>query len=296
MTALSVVVATAQPWPEVRATLESLLEQVKAVGGEIIVAVAPGAEPPAEVAGTYSGVRWVRHSTSSVFALRGLGLRRAAGEIIATTEDHCTAAPDWCASILRVRARHPDVHVFGGAVEAGCRERLLDWAHHFLVFGPAVPPLDQAQRPIVPGGANTIYDRRILPADIPDEGFVEPVFLAGLLARGERVVTDPSIVVTHSQSFPFATCCSLHFHNGRSIAAARLGTLSPLRRAARVASCAILPLYLTALRVRHIWPKRPLRGTLLLGLPWLFALCLAHAWGELLGYLAGPGSSPKRLR
>src|SRR5712692_6886160 len=130
MPSLTVVIATTQPWPEVRATLGSLFDQVSASGGEVIVSDGSGQELPVEVAERYPGLIWLKQPRASVFALRGVALARAKGDLIATTEDHCTASPDWCASVLRVHAEHPDARVLLGAVANGCPERLMDWAHH----------------------------------------------------------------------------------------------------------------------------------------------------------------------
>jgi hypothetical protein len=296
MPSLTVVVGTTQPWPEVRATLDSLFDQVTATGGEVIVADGSGQELPADGVKRYPGLVWLQGPQASPYALRGLALARAQGDLIAVTEDHCTASPDWCANVLRVHAEHPDARVLLGAVANGCPERLMDWAHHFLVFGPAVPPLDAPGRLPTPGAANVIYDRRVIPREIPAQGLVEMFFLRELQARGERVIADASILMTHSQSFPFLVFCRYHFHNGRTIAGVRLARLSRFARVVRLCSCGVLPLYVAGVRFGQIWRKRPLRRKLVTSVPWLAALCVAHACGEFVGYLTGAGSSPARLR
>jgi hypothetical protein len=58
----------------------------------------------------------------------------------------------------------------------------------------------------------------------------------------------------------------------------------------------VLPLYRTARTVRIAWGKRVPRSIVLITIPLMAFLHYAQAGGELLGYVAGPGTSPERLR
>src|ERR1039458_9792717 len=93
--------------PEIRMTLDSLFDQARACGAEIIVSDRTGQGLPSDVADRYPGLIWLKQRTGSVFALRGAALARATGDLVATTEDHCRVAPDWCANILRAHVEHP---------------------------------------------------------------------------------------------------------------------------------------------------------------------------------------------
>jgi hypothetical protein len=291
---LSIVIATTELWPTIRGALDSVYEQARTHGAEIIVADRTGRGLPDDVGERYPGVIWLKPRARSVFGLRGAALARAAGDLVAITEDHCRVAPDWCANILRVYAEHPDAEVIGGGVENGYPETLKDWAHHFLTFGPALPPLDLRRREPVWSAANLACTRAVV-ARIPEQGVVEMLFIRQLRSEGVKFMADPSITVSHFQSYPLLTLYGYHFHNGRSIAGARLVDLGGIRRAARLLSCGILPLYILGVRFRQVWSKRMHRRRLVLSLPWLAALCIAHSCGEFVGYFTGAGSSPERL-
>jgi hypothetical protein len=293
---LSIVVATTQPWPEIEMTLDSLFDQAVACGAEIIVVDGTGHGLPEQVDERYPGVVWLRPPVRSAFELRWAGVARALGDIVAVTEDHCTVGPTWCANVIRAHQRHPDAAAVGGPVENGFPSGLKSWAHHFLVFGPAVPPIDEERPGPMWSSANISYKRRVLPAGTPAPGPVELFFMRELQARGERFVADPSVVARHYQTFPLSVLATYHFHNGRTIAAARLPRLSRAIWLARVLACGLLPAYLIGLRWRHVWRKPTHRATFLGCLPWLALLATAHAWGELAGYLAGAGTSPESLR
>ena len=295
MPRLSIVIATTELWPGIRGALDSVYGQARTHGAEVIIADRTGRGLPEDVGERYPGVIWLKPPARSIFGLRGAALAAATGDLAAVTEDHCRVAPDWCANILRTYAQHPEAEVIGGAVENGYPGILRDWAHHFLVFGPALPPLDSRGQQPVWSMANLACTRSVL-ARIPKQGVVEMLFLRQLRSEGIKFVANPSIIVNHFQSYPFFTACGYHFHNGRTIAAARLLSLGGIGRGARILACAILPLYILAVRFSQLWPKRQHRRRLLLSLPWLAAFCLAHSSGELAGYLAGAGASPERMR
>ena len=64
----------------------------------------------------------------------------------------------------------------------------------------------------------------------------------------------------------------------------------------RIVGFPVLPLYRTARTVRIAWGKWVPRSVIVTTLPLLAYLHYAQAAGEVLGYVDGPGSSPRRLR
>ena len=123
---LSVVIATSQPWPEMRGVLDSVYVQTRALGAELIVVDGHG-QGLCEDHG-YAGVRWLRRPGNTVFQLRAIGLAEARGEVVAVTEDHCRVAPDWCEQVLRAHRENPHAAVIGGVVDNGAVDSLWDRA------------------------------------------------------------------------------------------------------------------------------------------------------------------------
>ncbi|HJQ82565.1 MAG TPA: glycosyltransferase [Candidatus Binatia bacterium] len=290
---LSVVVATTRPWPELRGTLDSLLDQARAVGAEVIVADRDGAGLPALPA--FADVIRVHEPGASVFRLRALGLARARGDVVAVTEDHCRVRPGWCAEVLESHRRHPSAGVVGGVVENGATGRLLDWAHFLVSNGPFMAPVRSGARRRVSGQANLSYKRRALPAEIPALGVMEMLYTRRLRAAGERLVVDDRLVVAHVQSLGFARTCASHYHNGRSIAGFRRARMRAPERCARLAGTALLPPFLLARTLGAVLAKRRAVGVALASLPLMGLLVCCHAAGELVGYVSGPGTSPAHL-
>jgi hypothetical protein len=289
--ALSVVIGT-HGWPDPARTLELLREQAIETGTEVIVVDSGRTSPPADA--LWSGVRWIQRPGAALFELRAIGFREARGSVVAGTEDHCDPALDWCRSIIAAHATHPDADVIGGVVRNATPYHAEDRASFLIGQGAVMPPLANGPTPRVAGGTNASYKRASRPG-LSLDLVMEPVHLAALRAAGARFVADDSIRVQHRQSEGKAETTRLHFHNGRSVAGTR-------RRigGARVAVRALL--------MGGIVPYRTLR-TLQTGrakgvpLRQLAADAPAVTWlqyvsgaGEILGYAAGPGDSPARLR
>lgn len=292
---LSIVIATTHPWPEIRGCLDSLRDQAAAHGAEIVVADGDGAGLPEDADRHYPNIKRLVRRGASVFSLRAFGISEAAGDIVAITEDHCRVAPDWCERILEAHREHPEAAAIGGAVENAARSSLIDWANFALVFSPFMPPIRNGESELIALQANISYKRRVIPEAMGRLGMMEMLFNRELRERGERLVADGRILVHHDQSHGVLRTCASHFHNGRSIAGFRLPDLTGLERLARIGSTAILPPFLLYLTLRNVGRKGRLRGEILASIPLVVPLAWCHAAGELAGYIAGPGSSPRRL-
>ena len=149
--------------------------------------------------------------------------------------------------------------------------------------------------PPASGAANFSIKRSLLPR-LPAAELAEMFLVRDLARAGVPMAVDGRITVEHCQSFPLHELCRYHFHNGRTIAGFRHGSLTPLMRLVRSAASALVPPYLVALRVRQMWANRRHRARLLASLPWMLCMTGAQAVGEVVGHLAGPGESPQVLR
>ena len=292
---LSIVIATTRPWPEVRACLDSLRDQVRTARAEVIVADASGQGLPGDH-DLYPEVTWLKAPGFSVFRLRALGITSARGEVVALTEDHCRVRPDWCERTLAAHKKHPMASAIGGAVENGATTHLIDWAGYFIVNGPFMLPLRSGECARISLQANISYKRRALARPLPPLGMMEMLYNQALHDRGETLVADERIVVEHVQSLGVLGTCAAHFHNGRSIAGFRLQRMPLAERALRLAGCFVLPGVMLWRTLRIVFSKRRYVGRAVLSLPFIVILLCCHAAGEFVGYLAGPGPSPERLR
>jgi hypothetical protein len=290
---LSIVIATKEAWPHVRPTLEAVCDQAELVGAEVILADGHGRALPGDR--SWSQVTWLKEPGASVFRLRALAIARARGEVIAVTEDHCIPAPDWCETLIRLHRERPDAAVIGGAIENGSTERVVDWASFLLSSAPSIRPLLSRAYGRIATPGNISYKRRAIPRNVLRTGVLELALNRALRARGEKLIAEDRLVVHHIQSFSLPEACQAHFHNGRSLAGFRLGFVSPMERLLRLGACSVLPGWLLWRSLSALCAKRRALDRALVGLPALVLFAHCHAMGELLGYLAGPGDSPRRL-
>jgi glycosyltransferase involved in cell wall biosynthesis len=292
---LSIVVATTHPWPEVRACLDSLRDQARTLGAEILLVDGDGQGLPERAAGEYPNVKRLERKGASVFSLRALGIAEASGDIIAITEDHCRVAPEWCERILVAHRENPEAAAIGGAVENGATSSLIDWANFALVFSPFMPPVETGESEVIALQANISYKRRVIPRDMGELGMMEMLFNRVLRERGEKLVADGRILVQHHQSHDWFKTFASHFHNGRSIAGYRLRGMSRIERVARMGSTIILPPFLLYRTLRNVYLKGRLTDEILTSVPLIVPLVFCHAAGELIGYIKGPGDSPRHI-
>jgi hypothetical protein len=294
-TPLSVVVATIRGWPAAEAVVQSLRDQVGTVGGEIVIVDGSG-KPAPSASDTGKFVRWISMPGSSVFQLREAGYRQTRGDIVAVTEDHCRATAGWVDAILRAHAEHPQAIAVGGAVENGTKDHAIDWAAFIVVQAPFVAPLVNGAADRIAGAPTVSYKRHALSRmrSHGSLGVIELFDTASIRREGETLVNDDRIRVVHHQSMGFWGTSAAEYHNGRTVAGFRRGSFAR-SDLLRVAAFPILPLYRSLRAIRTAFRKDIPPSAVIRAIPLVVYLQYAHGAGELLGYVAGPGDSPRRL-
>ncbi|MFQ5615522.1 MAG: glycosyltransferase, partial [Anaerolineales bacterium] len=136
----------------------------------------------------------------SLAELRAIGIKAARGQVIAITEDHCIAPPNWFAAILQAHNDHPPdaTHppdAIGGAVDNAATGRLLDRAVYlteYVEFASPVPRGPVSQLP----AANVSYKRPALEAMRTSlaRGYHETALHQQMIEAGYLLWSDPSIV------------------------------------------------------------------------------------------------------
>jgi hypothetical protein len=218
--------------------------------------------------------------------LRGIGLRKARGAIIASLEDHDRPAPNWCAQIVK---EHNQPHAaIGGAVENGI-DRALNWAVYFCDFG-------RYQNPVLRGparslsDANVSYKRAALESvsAVWANAYNEILIHAALLARGEIIYLSPDVVVfQHRLDLKLVPALRERYVWGRSYGAVRLVGRAWWQRAVFVLVSPLLPLVLLRRQAAEIFRSGRNRGAFIRALPATVLLDLFWSWGEFVGAVTG---------
>lgn len=292
---ISICVGTSAGWPAIEACLRSFLDEAREVGGEVLIADGSGRPPPDDPS-VIAGVTWQMIDESSVFRLVSSNVSHASGDVVALTEDHCTARPGWVRAMLRAHAEYPAAAAIGGAIENDVSGTTpLRWASHFMTQGAHMAPLANGPAPNIANEANISYKRWALRDVEPHPlGFMTIRHTSALAERGELLVNDDRIVVDHHESLSPRATAVIHFDDGRTVAGyrrRRMGRGDWLR----LIAAPLLPPYRAARVVRHAVAKG-YGAEVLSALPWLVALEYCHGAGEFVGYLRGAGRSPYGLR
>ncbi len=276
--------------------LDSLHDQAVAENAELLVVDGHSQGLPDDALQCYPRVTRLQMPGASVLQMRAFAMSQSHGEVVAVTEDHCRVAPDWCRRIIEAHRQHPDAAVIGGVVEHGSDRGIVHWASFFVVNGAAMPPVRDGAHRKVAGQASVSYKKRVVPRDVVRLGQMEWMLNEDLRSRGETLVADSRIRVTHVQPLAFLDACAIHYHDSRSIAGFRLERIGWLERMIRLGACLAMPPLLFLRTALPILAKRRHLGWLLLSLPMIGVLVLCRAAGALVGFIQGAGESPWRIR
>ena len=225
--------------------------------------------------------------------LRYLGVKAAAGELVAILEDHATVDPGWASALIEAH-REPWGAV-GGAVENG-RSEWVNWAVFFCEYTPYMLPVAEGEAADLPGN-NIAYKRPHLlkHARMLDEGKWESWINDRLRADGVAIASTNRAVVRHIKPFRLGYFLVQRFHFARSYAGMRRGDQSSAKRLIYgVGSLALPPLLLLRVSKTALAKKRHL-GRFVACLPLLALFFAVGAAGEMAGYLIGPGDSLDRV-
>ena len=235
---------------------------------------------------------WLEASPEhNVARMRGLGIARCSGAVVALLEGDCMPAPDWLARLAQLTPSS----AIGGAVEPGAFRRAVDWAAYLCEFARYMLPLPPA--PTHLPGANVAYRRASLPdpVSLEREGFYE-TFVNAAIGTGASLANDSALIVRHERTWRAEKVLATRFHHGRGFAALRVRGRPARQRLPYLALAMALPPILVARVLGETVRRRRLVGRAVRALPWIVALSVSWSLGEFTGYLAGPGMSLERWR
>lgn len=238
-------------------------------------------------------VRWLRLPGHDSFALRAAGIAAARGSIVAITEDHCIAPPDWVRSIARAHADGEAAVIVGAVVNhADSSVAAIDRANFLLTFAGQTPHRMNLASGRLPVPTNVSIRRAALGARAEEPGRLEYGFLAECLAAGTMRVDD-GIVLAHRQSWGRRTW-AVHAASGRSYGAAVHA--APLRaRLGWWLRLPLVPLRLTRLVLREARAGAAGRAAGPADVACLLSLIAANLAGQVAGAFLGAGNSRTRL-
>ena len=292
---LSVVIASCVGPPFITRCLESLAAQRQQGELEFLVVDRAGGDVAAGIAHDFPWVRLIRRPPGeSVPDLRRHGIAAARADYVAIIEEHCVAAADWSATILRC-IREP-VAAIGGVVQDANYPRLMDWAVYFTEYNSYMPPVARGEVQDV-CAANCVYRRDLLLRYLPEagSGYWEAGLNHKLLASGERFRLEPDLVVYHTGPFGFGYYLQQRFLFSRAFAGIRRNHVSTAFRIGYLFLAPLLVPLLLARTASRVWAKRHRVDKFVQVLPHLLPITATYVLGEWVGFLTGPGDSLSKI-
>lgn len=296
--AMSVILPTPSDFASIATTVGYLRRQTIASRIELVVVVMGERDFALDLAACDGlwGTQVVRAGAGSHGEPSAAGVRAARADVVAFAEDHCFPEPEWAEALLGTYDSE-DVAAVGPVFRNANPATAVSWCDFVIGYGPWIDPNTAGDQPFL-AGHNSSYRRDVLLALGPRlEGLLESetVLHMELRASGRRLVVQPRARAAHTNFGRFDIWMPVQYHCGRVFAGERAREWSWARRVFYAAASPLIPCvrFVRALRqLRRAGPSRPALARL--G-PLLALGLVADGVGQLVGYVAGGGTSAHYL-
>lgn len=294
--AISVILPTVGDFGSITRTVRAIRAQTIRDSIELVIISPSGIlDIPEEEVSGLARVMVVRGGdlTSSNRA-RLIGIRAATAPIVVLSEDHCFPEPDWAEALLDSHVEKRAV--VGPAMRNGNPTSMLSWSNFLLEYAEWQEPTPGGLQSEVPGH-NSAYKRDLLlayGADLDRLFEIEGVIQRDLARKGYQLWVEPAARTNHLNFSRWGPSLDLRLHASRNYAGYRRQEFSAVRRAAYIVGAPLIPL-VRLIRICRLVGNSPHRSLLPRVIPALIVNLVVSAFGEFLGYLAGPGSSTDYL-
>lgn len=287
----SVIIPSVSGLSMLTKTLTALEQQECGFEFEVIVIDRILSDAAQQIQKNYPRVRLISTShTIGIPEMRELGISQSAGKFLVFTEDHCIPPKNWLAEI--VKAHQSGYKVVGGAVENGCRKRLIDWAVFLCEYSSFMPPVANSEADFVTGN-NTSYCRSIFEKLDKDlvQNYWEYFLQAELKSLNIKFLSVASITVEHNKEFSFFYFLKQRFYYSQSFAAMLRTKSSLSEQLIHFLYLPFLPLHQTWKIYQNVRRKKRNHREFFLSLPLLAVFMISYALGEFTGQIFGAGNS-----
>jgi hypothetical protein len=295
--AMSVVLPTPSDFASIATTVRHLGRQTIVARLELVVVAMdqPGFSLDQRACRDFLSCRMVHVQRASHGSASAAGARSARAPIVVFAEDHCFPEPGWAEALLQAYTG-PEVAAAGPVFRNANPGTLVSWCDFAIGYGPWIAPGAAGDQPFL-AGHNSSYRRTVLLelARLDDLLEAETVLHLELRSLGHRLVLAPGARAAHTNFGRGGVWLPVQYHCGRVFAAERSRHWSPMKRAFYAAASPLIPWVRLFRAVGHLRRGDQARPSLTRLVPLLFAGLAADGLGQLVGYVAGEGGSPRYL-
>jgi hypothetical protein len=295
---MSVILPTPGDFASIATTVRHLRRQTIADRLELVV-VAMGRDDfvlNAEACRGFWGAEVARSGTRSHGEASAAGVRAARAPIVVFAEDHCFPEPGWAEALVGAYTS-AEIAAVGPVFRNANPGTLVSWCDFAMGYGPWIAPGTPGDAPFI-AGHNSSYRRDVLlelGPRLEDMLESETVLHLELRASGRRLVVEPRARSAHTNFGRVDVWLPVLYHGGRVFAAERARQWSWPRRVFYAAASPLIPLVRLSRALRQLAPVAGPRPSLARVAPLLTLGLAADGVGQLVGYLAGTGTSPGYL-
>jgi len=293
--ALSVVVPSVNGAPVLSECLEALRADMRGgVSLEVLVVDRCGESVRRAVREAFPEVTVVAvEPDATIPGMRAIGFRSARAPAVAVIEDHVLVVPGWSRQMLDAL---DEADVVGGGVRNLATDRFVDRVAYLCEYSHLLPPLASGPAEWLTGN-NVAYRRDVLERflTVIDAGRWEDALHRAMRSQGLSLVCRPEIVVGHKLHCRVRDYLAQRYFYSRAYAGSNRGDNLAAALSAAIVRIALPPLLLARIAGRV---RRAASGwsDFVLGLPLLTLFVLAWSAGEMVGYAAGAGRAPERVK
>ena len=229
------------------------------------------------------------HTTDGLPAARAEVIKAASAPVVVLAETHCFPQPEWAEALIEAH-RGPWAGV--GPEIDNENPGPASWGNILVDYSVWIAPITTGPAADIPGH-NSSYKRSLVLEygdDLAEMLAAESILHYDLRARGHQLYMESRAKVRHRNINQIKPALVEHFYNGRTFGAERSRHWRPLHRAIYALGSPLIPL----LRISRIFSHLRQKGRLALmwpSLPMMLGSLVAHATGEMTGYLRGRGNA-----
>lgn len=294
---LSVILATAGRFPNIRTVWRHLQRQTMAARLEVIV-LAPETNDfgmdSAETASFHSVKLIALGRLTPLGLANAAGVRHASAPVIVFAEDHGYPEKGWAEALI---ARHQEDWAAVGPVLKNANPRTAtSWSEFLLGYGPWHSDQPGGPAKMLPGH-HCSYKKSILLGQgekLPPLLQAESVLHEALIESGERLYLENRAVVSHLNFARLGALLPVQFRQGLVYGACRSAKWSAGKRAFYALAWPLIPLVRFP-RILRSGIRLPPRFSRLRFMATLLVILSVDAFGQAIGYVGGAGSMAESL-
>jgi hypothetical protein len=294
---ISVVLIVRHPDDTPDAVLWALSKQWPEMAAEIIL-VDGRPEGSAPRAGL-SPVKliYIQSPGQNMPRLKAIGVEKARGALAAFLEPKGVPNLGWFQSLIDTHVRS-GARAIGGSVIFSGRQTAFNRAAYLFEYGGFAPDEIRGGRIYALPGNNMALPRQPLSelcSDILErEGLNKPFCQKRLLDANVQIEMAPEMSVNLQTNYRYWEFIKSRYHYARCFGATRLRLASPWRWAVLVVGALLIPVLVVIKSFSRLRGNEGVKITPTVGLA-TFCICLAWAYGEIIGSWFGRGGACARV-